>query len=309
MDLTGAKPAEAESVIDPSLNVSNPGAYEELHKKTKDVFPMVFEGFKFQLNKMLSNHFQINHSITMSSMAPSGYKFGATYIGENQMSPGEVYPIVLGDVDSNGNLNANIIYQFHKSVKSRIVAQIQEGTLAGYQMTNDLKAKNFTASVTAVNTDIVQNTGVVIGQYLHRVSPNLDLGTELIFQYGRNVPNGRMALYSLGWRYFGAQWQLSGALNPLGSLHLCYHHQSKSPIQFGVEMEANVRTMESQTTFGYQVDLNRANLVFRGMVDTNWTVGAVMEKRLLPMPFTFSLSGFLNHVKNTYKFGIGLTIG
>jgi mitochondrial import receptor subunit TOM40 len=181
--------------------------------------------------------------------------------------------------------------------------------LAGYQMTNDYKGRNFTASVTAVNTDIVQNAGVIIGQYLHRISPNLDLGTELIFQYGRNVPNGRMAFYSLGWRYFGQQWQLSGALNPLGSLHLCYHHQSKSPIQFGVEFETNMRTMESQTTFGYQVDLAKANMSFKGMVDSNWTVGAVLEKRLLPLPFTFSLSGFLNHVKNSYKFGIGLTIG
>jgi mitochondrial import receptor subunit TOM40 len=45
------------------------------------------------------------------------------------------------------------------------------------------------------------------------------------------------------------------------------------------------------------------------MVDSNWTCGAVMEKRLLPLPFTFILSGFLNHVKPSYKFGIGLTIG
>lgn len=106
--------------------------------------------------------------------------------------------------------------------------------------------------------------GVLIGHYLQRVSRNLDLGTELIMQYGKSVPNGHMAFYSLGWRYFGKQWQLSGTLNPLGSLHLCYHHQSTSPIQFGVELESNIRTMESQCTFGYQVDLNKANMTFRG---------------------------------------------
>ena len=106
--------------------------------------------------------------------------------------------------------------------------------------------------------------GIVIAQYLHRVSKNLDLGTELLFQYGRSVPNGRMAMYTLGWRYFGKQWQLSGALNPLGSLHLCYHHQSSSPIQFGVEFESNIRTSESQGVFSYQVDLNKANMTFKG---------------------------------------------
>ncbi len=45
------------------------------------------------------------------------------------------------------------------------------------------------------------------------------------------------------------------------------------------------------------------------MVDSNWNVGAVLEKRLLPLPFTFALSGLLNHSKPSYKFGIGLTIG
>ena len=163
--------------------------------------------------------------------------------------------------------------------------------MAGFQVTNDYKGSDFTATLTAVNTDVVQNSGsfcerfwklfsfcqvgnrslwvlirlgVLIGHYLQRVSQNLDLGTELIMQYGKSVPNGRMAFYSLGWRYFGKQWQLSGTLNPLGSLHLCYHHQSTSPIQFGVELESNIRTMESQCTFGYQVDLNKANMTFRG---------------------------------------------
>jgi mitochondrial import receptor subunit TOM40 len=45
------------------------------------------------------------------------------------------------------------------------------------------------------------------------------------------------------------------------------------------------------------------------MIDSNWTVGAVLEKRLLPLPFTLGLSAFLNHVKPSYKFGIGLTVG
>lgn len=304
----GAEAAQ-QPLIDTNLTPQNPGGYEDLHKKTKEIAPIIFEGLKFTLNKMLSTHFQVSHSMTMSSVVPSGYKFGATYLGNKQISPTEIFPIVLGDIDSTGNLNANVIHQFTPNLRTRCVAQIQEGQLAGYQMTNDYKGKDYTASFTAVNNDIVQNTGILIGQYLQRVTPNLDIGTELIFQYGKSVPNGRMAFYSLGWRYFGKQWQCSGALNPMGSLHLFYHHQSTSPIQFGVEFESNLRTMESQTTFSYQVDLNKANVTFKGMADSNWTVGAVLEKRLMPLPFTFVLSGFLNHVKPSYKFGIGLTIG
>ena len=168
---------------------------------------------------------------------------------------------------------------------------------------------------------------------MQRVTKNLDLGTEMVLQYGRNVPNNRVAFYSAGWRYHGPMWQFSGALNPSGSLNLCYHQRSTSPIQFGVELETNLRNMESSGTFCYQVDLEKVNMSFKGktklatmdffsqakklkflilcigMVDSNWNCGAVLEKRLVPMPFTFVLSGYLNHVKCAYKFGIGLNIG
>ena len=46
-----------------------------------------------------------------------------------------------------------------------------------------------------------------------------------------------------------------------------------------------------------------------GQLDSNWCVGAVMEKRLPPLPFSFALSAFANHVKNSYRFGIALIVG
>lgn len=33
--------------------------------------------------------------------------------------------------------------------------------MAGYQMTNDYKGKDYTASLTAVNNDVIQNTGKI----------------------------------------------------------------------------------------------------------------------------------------------------
>lgn len=55
-----------------------------------DVFPMPFEGAKLLINKGLSQHFQISHTMTMSTLQPSGYKFGATYVGTKQFGPAEV---------------------------------------------------------------------------------------------------------------------------------------------------------------------------------------------------------------------------
>lgn len=46
-----------------------------------------------------------------------------------------------------------------------------------------------------------------------------------------------------------------------------------------------------------------------GQLDSNWCIGAVLEKKLAPFPFTLALSGYANHVKSQYRFGIGMIIG
>ncbi len=53
----------------------------------------------------------------------------------------------------------------------------------------------------------------------------------------------------------------------------------------------------------------QADLVFRGMFDSIYNVGSVLEKKLQPLPFTFMLSAFLGHSNPAYRFGFGLMVG
>lgn len=46
-----------------------------------------------------------------------------------------------------------------------------------------------------------------------------------------------------------------------------------------------------------------------GHVDSNWSVGAVLEKKLNPLPFTLALSGLMNHNKGQFRLGVGVIIG
>ena len=52
--------------------------------------PPAFEGAKLSVTKMLSSHFQVSHSMTLSGGSNSGYKFGANYVGTQLYSPSEV---------------------------------------------------------------------------------------------------------------------------------------------------------------------------------------------------------------------------
>lgn len=83
-----------------------------------------FEGAKVIMNKGLSNNFQVSHTLNLSSTQPNGYRFGATYVGSKQFAPNEVFPVLLGDIDPAGNLNANIIHQFNPRVRCKIAAQV-----------------------------------------------------------------------------------------------------------------------------------------------------------------------------------------
>ncbi|XP_074652355.1 mitochondrial import receptor subunit TOM40 homolog 1-like [Tubulanus polymorphus] len=307
---TGAPPpAPAATSVEETLD-TNPKSFEELHRKCKEVFPTPFEGAKLLINKGLSNHFQISHTLTMSSLQPSGYRFGCTYVGTKSYGPAEVFPVLIGDIDPSGNLNANIIHQFSENIRCKFMSQIQGGKMVTSQLSTDYRGKDFTASVTLGNIDIVNESGIVVSQYLQNVTSKLALGAELLYQYGPQVPGSEITVLTLAGRYLGKNWQLSSNICPAaGGAHACYYHKINDNLHVGLELEGSLRMQECTATAGYQYEIPKANLTFRGQLDTNWCIGAVLEKQLQPLPFTLAISAYANQVKAMYKFGIGLIVG
>uniref|UniRef100_A0A1B6M124 Uncharacterized protein n=1 Tax=Graphocephala atropunctata TaxID=36148 RepID=A0A1B6M124_9HEMI len=305
----GSMPPSPSSEKKDEVKVENPGTMEELHKKTKEIFPTVFDGARVVLNKGLSNHFQVSHNVTLSTQQPGSYRFGATYVGTNQVAPGEVYPVLIGDIDTSGVLAANVFHQIGNRLRLKFQAQMANNQFSVAQMQADYKADNYTSSITVINPDVLNNfQGVYVAQYLHSVTPRLALGTELAIQRLNQIPGGQLALLSLSARYTGEDYVCSGTLG-MANLHLCYYQKASKQLHFGVEMETNLRMQESVGTIGYYVDLPKADLQFRGSVDTNWNIAAVLEKKLLPMPVTLALSGNLNHRKHSFRLGLGFVIG
>lgn len=64
-------------------------------------------------------------------------------------------------------------------------------------------------------------------------------------------------------RYTMGDAVMSGTLG-LGGIHLCYHQKASEQLQLAVELETNFRMQESVASIGYQVDLPKADLTFRG---------------------------------------------
>jgi len=303
--MPGPPPPAPESTPD-----TNPGTVEDLHAKCKDVFPMAFEGCKLMVQKGLSNNFQVSHSLTMSNMMPSGYRFGATYVGASKViSMQEAYPILIGDIDASGNLQANIIHAPSDNVRCKMMAAIQESKWQSLQLTTDYKGTDFTASFTMGNPDLLGGTGMGIAHYIQNVTSKLALGTELAYQSSPQIPGGHIGVLSLLGRYTGPDYSLSATVSNAGSLHACFYQKCSGDLSVGAEVETNLRLGQSVGTVGYKVDLPRAGLMFKGAVNSDWEVKAVLEKKLLPIPFTLALCGMINHPKQSFQLGAGLIVG
>jgi len=183
--------------------------------------------------------------------------------------------------------------------------QTQKSVWVLVQSDAEYRGNDFTASLTAGNIDIVNGSGILVAHYLQRMAPRVDVGGELLYHYGSGQ---ELAMMSLAGRYTSDRWIASATVGQTG-WHLSYWHKGNENVKVGVEYEYNTRARDSSVSAGYQIEVPKSNITFRGMVDTNWTVAAVMEKRLPPLPFAFVLSGMVNHSKNQARFGFGLNIG
>lgn len=74
------------------------------------------------------------------------------------------------------------------------------------------------------------------------------------------------------------------------------------------ECEGSLMSGETVSTIGYRYDIGNS-ATFKGKLDSKWTIGALIEKRLDPLPANLLLSGQINHMTDEAKVGIGFTIG
>ena len=128
-------------------------------------------------------------------------------------------------------------------------------------------------------------------------------------RYDILIPGGHIGVLSVVGRYTGSDCTVSTTVSNSGALHACYYQKCSQDLSVGAELETNLRMGESRATVGYKVEIPRAGLNFKGSVNSDWEVTAVMEKKLLPLPFTLALCSLINHKKSSFQFGCGLIIG
>lgn len=281
-----------------------------LHEKTTHIFPWLFEGLRITINRDLSGHFAVRHVVYQSSITPDNYRFGATYVGTEQLGPYIGSPLLFGDIDCFGSLNASIVKYCFSRFKLRFDTQIQNGDFNSVSVESHYLGNTCTASaLCAVQTE----SGGICFQALKKISPRFDIGAELLV-----MPNGMSlrtwpprsygtSLVSACGKYKGAGSCWTAAVS-LQDIRLCYYAKASDQISFGAEFNADWRIKESNCTLAYRVRLRDRGIKFKGMVDTNTNVGCVFQKRFCATPFSFCISANLNHRNRDFRLGLGINI-
>ncbi|XP_050425343.1 mitochondrial import receptor subunit TOM40 homolog 1-like [Adelges cooleyi] len=307
-NLTPVPPPSAPQRLLPEKRIENPGSVEELHKKCKELFPVAFDGIRLVINKGISNHFFVSHSLLIGPTSQnSGYKFGSTFIGTNQTSPGEYRPLLIGDIDPQGNISTNAFIQPWNRVNVKLQTQFQEFKTTGIQTSVEYRGDRYTASLHLVNPDLFNYTGLYLSQFLYALNNTTSVGCEVVHQRGPQIPDGHNTQFNILGRYLYDDATTISASLSKSRLQCCYHYKASEQLQFGVDLEGSQQDIN--TTIAYQAHIPKSDFNIKGSIDRKWNISTALEKRLNPMPFTFAISTVFNPVKNQLRTGIGFFVG
>lgn len=287
----------------------NPSSFEDLHAKTKELYPQNFEGAYLLLKKTLSKHFNVTYRMTLSSVTPYGLKFGVNYVGTKRVGFSEKYPVILGEITPSGNLSASFVHTLGCRYRFKFATQIVDKRYKAFSSGLEYRSDDCTIAMTLANPDLARLHGTLVLHYLQAITPRITLGTEIAYLRGSLIPGGQQTVMCAAFRHSTGPTTLSATLGEAG-IHVCYHRKASEQLQLGVEIETNTRIHESIGTIVYRVDIPYADFVCRGFVNSETSLGAVFEKKLYPIPeASLIISGFLNHKKQQFRVGIGLNVG
>ncbi|KAL6978956.1 hypothetical protein U1Q18_020624 [Sarracenia purpurea var. burkii] len=262
--------------------------------------PELFEGMRFDFTKGLNQKFSLSHSVIMGpteipsqssetiKIPTAHYEFGANFIDPKLM--------LFGRILTDGRLNARLKCDLSENLILKANAQLTNEPHMSHGMFNfDYKGKDY-------RTQFQLGNGALFGaNYIQSVTPHLSLGGE-VFWAGQYRKSG------IGYaaRYNTDKMVATGQIASTGMVALSYVQKVSEKVSLASDFTYNYMSRDVTASFGYDYILRQCRL--RGKIDSNGCTSAFLEERL-NMGLNFILSSEIDHRKNDYKFGFGLTIG
>ncbi|KAL9087694.1 MAG: hypothetical protein Q9159_003506 [Coniocarpon cinnabarinum] len=315
-----------------ALGLSNPGVVEDISREvSRDVLlrNQMFAGFRAEFSKIFSTSpmFQTAHSLAMGNNgAMPPYSFAALY--------GSPKIFMQGNVNNEFSLSSQFNYRPFSALTLRNSVSLSPSTASQAQSNTvqveaTYKGQDFSVDLKAINPSVIDSpdsdlTGILVGSYLQSITPRLALGLETMWQRqtGDEPPQ---TITSYAMRYRAPTWIASAQLMPTqGVLQSSYWQKVAKQVDVGLDLNLSLMGTlsgaaggaalgpmmgqlknEGTATAGIKYEFRTSQ--FRGQVDSNGKVSALLERRVAPM-IMMTFAGEMDHAKSASKIGLAVQI-
>lgn len=197
----------------------------------------------------------------------------------------------------DGHLNGRVFYKHTPALTSKLQGEVVPTDLPNSRVSweMDYRGSDYVAQCK------IASGGVYAMSYLQSVTPWLALGGEGFFQ-----SRSAFSAITFAGKYSLGKDTATVSAATFGPLFATYARKVNPKCTLATELFVDGRTRESQVSLGYRFDLRQASVT--GIIDSSGRVAAIVEEKINP-GFALTLSAELDHGKEDYKFGIGVTFG
>ncbi|KAJ2083419.1 translocase of outer mitochondrial membrane [Coemansia sp. RSA 988] len=287
------------------LNLPNPGQFEFLNKelKTTMLTNFMFDGGHADLAKLLSQNFQVMHSFQLGQPGqPSSFEFTGVYMDEDTM--------MHGKMDTEFNLQGRLSHSLTEQLQAKSQVQIStsDDSQSMFQFEGEYTGADYTSNVKAINSSLVDGTGIYMANYLQSITPKLGIGAELLYQ--SPLPKVQETSISFAMRYQpSADRAWVAQTQGVNMLTMSYWRKISEKCEAAAELQAisapSYGRREASCSVGVKYEFAASTV--RAMADSFGKVSMLLEEKIAP-GFSFLISGELDHLKGENKFGVGLNL-
>mmetsp|Transcript_9474 Transcript_9474/g.10909 ORF Transcript_9474/g.10909 Transcript_9474/m.10909 type:complete len:381 (-) Transcript_9474:151-1293(-) len=300
----GTVPGEALPPQDPlqpkveytSDGRKNPGQFDKADSDALRVLkPDIFDGCRFEHNKMLGPNFTVNHSLWLgSAMLQTGnnYSFGSTVV----LNEGKT--MLLGRIDPEGRLDA----QWHQEIvqPQKVISRVQSSISSSSEQSMTQGSLEINGIDYAATLKLTK--GPMFGlSYFQSVTPKIAMGAESFYHHGQGVSH----IFARG-KYDNGKDIATATLTTMGSVSANYARKVNDRVTLAAEFEVALDSKQSQMNFGYEFMLRQSKI--SGVISTEGIIQTQIQEALMP-GFAVIFNGILDHGRDTHRFGYGVQIG
>ncbi|KAF1486034.1 Mitochondrial import receptor subunit TOM40B, partial [Eudyptula minor novaehollandiae] len=165
----------------------------------------------------------------------------------------QAFPMLVGDMDNSGSLNAQVLHLVAERIRTKAVFQTHQAKFVTWQFDGEYRGDDCTATLTLGNPDLLGESGewgvvpprpgcqarggpsaegrvvpavILVAHFLQSITSRLVLGGEMVYH---RRPGEEGAILTLAGKYTALKWVATLNVG-YGGAHASYYHRANEQV-------------------------------------------------------------------------------